>query len=296
VVGAISSGDHHTCARLREPASIKCWGDNHGGQLGLGNTQFIGDEADEMAELSSVDLGAGAPATNVSAGYAHTCAVLTDGAVKCWGNNDYGQLGIGDTRRRGDGQNELGDNLKAVELGARLGALSVVTGGSHTCAIRSDHRVTCWGANTFGQLGLGDTNHRGDGSDELGIELPPIDVGDSVGQVVAGDFHTCVLLSGGSVKCWGYGLYGQLGQGSSENIGDDPGELEALPAIDLGRGRTARELASGGYHVCAVLDDDSVKCWGANSYGQLGLGDIEHRGDEPGEMGDALPNVDLIFR
>ena len=113
-----------------------------------------------------------------------------------------------------------------------------------------------------------------------------------------GGAFSCAILYGGVVKCWGYNNYGQLGLGDSSNRGDGPGEMgDNLPVVDLGTGRTAKMIgaSAGGAHVCAVLDDDSVKCWGRNDYGQLGLGDTSNHGDGPGEMGVNLPVVDLGY-
>jgi len=89
---------------------------------------------------------------------------------------------------------------------------------------------------------------------------------------------------------------GQLGRGDNERLGDQPGEMgDALAAVDLGRGRSVRAIDLGDFQPCALLDDGSVKCLGSGSLGGLGTGDTEDRGDEPGEMGEALPAVDLVF-
>ena len=91
-------------------------------------------------------------------------------------------------------------------------------------------------------------------------------------RIACGTNHTCALLANGSVKCWGQNDYGQLGLGDMDNRGDEPEEMGAfLPTVDLGTGRTAIALAAGGYKTCAILDDASVKCWGGNTEGQLGL-------------------------
>jgi alpha-tubulin suppressor-like RCC1 family protein len=292
----VTTGDRHSCALLSD-ASVKCWGENYSGQLGLGSREFFGDEPGEMHDdLPRVELGASRGARAVDAGAAHTCAVLDDQSVKCWGSNDYGQLGLGDARRRGDGPNELGDALAGVDLGTAARARHVVAGGSHSCAVLESGALKCWGNNTYGQLGLGDVEHRGDQPNELGDALPEVELGARVEQVALGDFHTCALLETGKVRCFGYGRYGQLGRGDSVNVAEKPGELAATPDVDLGAARSAVAITSGGYHVCAVLDDDSIKCWGWNLYGQLGIGDDQNRGDDPEELGDALPPVDLNFR
>ena len=120
------------------------------------------------------------------------------------------------------------------------------------------------------------------------------DAGPTGPELTAGGAHTCARFDDGSVKCWGANTFGQLGLGDTQSRGDGPGEMGAtLPAVDLGPGRTALQVTAGFQHTCARLDDGSVKCWGANALGQLGLGDTQVRGDGPGEMGAALPAVQL---
>ena len=113
-----------------------------------------------------------------------------------------------------------------------------------------------------------------------------------------GNYYSCAILYGGVIKCWGWNLNGQLGLGDTSNRGQLASQMgDNLPVVDLGTGRTAKMISAsiGGKHTCAVLDDDSVKCWGRNDYGQLGLGEFSNRGDGPGEMGDDLPFVDLGY-
>jgi alpha-tubulin suppressor-like RCC1 family protein len=292
----LSAGTTHTCRRL-DNGTLKCWGQNWVGQLGLGDTDNRGDAPGEMGDaLPAVDLGSGRNAVALSAGSHHTCALLDYGAVKCWGDNGFGQLGLGDTDPRGDTPAGMGDALPAVYLGDGRRAVALMVGGDHTCALMDNGAVKCWGRNNYGQLGLGDTDNRGDAPGEMGDVLPAVDLGSgrSAVELMAGSFHTCALLDNGAVKCWGRNDYGQLGLGDTDPRGDAPGEMgDVLPAVDLGSGRSAVALAAGSYHTCALLDNGAVKCWGANSGGQLGLGDIDNRGDVPGEMGDALPTVDL---
>ena len=295
---AVAAGDSHSCAVLGD-GRVKCWGYNDSGQLGLGDRVARGDGPGEMGDaLGAVDLGTGHTATAVAVGSSHSCALLDDGSVKCWGGNDYGQLGLGDTANRGDGPGELGDALPTVALGTGRTAVAISAGGSVTCAQLDDGSVKCWGAGFSGELGQGDTSTRGDGPGELGDALPPVALGTgrtATRVVVArSGAHVCALLDDGSVKCWGTGYYGELGQGDTMSRGYGPGQMgDALPAVDLGPGRTATSITAGGYHTCATLDDGSVKCWGYNGSGQLGLGDTDTRGDGPGEMGAALSPVDL---
>jgi hypothetical protein len=292
----LTAGLYHTCARL-DDGSVKCWGENVSGQLGLSDTQRRGDGPGEMgATLPTVSLGPGRIAQQLTAGAFHTCARLDDGSVKCWGQNNTGQLGLGDNQMRGDGPGEMGATLPAVDLGPGRTALQVIAGDRHTCARLDDGSVKCWGRNLEGQLGLGDTVQRGASPGQMGASLPSVSLGPgrTALQLTAGAEHTCARLDDGSAKCWGRNDFGQLGLGDTQPRGGGPGEMSAaLPAISLGPGRTALGLAAGGGHTCARLDDGAVKCWGLNDVGQLGLGDTLNRGDGPGQMGAALPVVQL---
>ncbi|WP_211194015.1 RCC1 domain-containing protein [Pyxidicoccus fallax] len=296
-VTSLVLGAYHSCGLL-ERGAVKCWGANSSGSLGLGDTARRGNGPGEMDDaLSPVDLGTGRTARALTAnGSGYTCALLDDASVKCWGDNSHGQLGLGDTRSRGDGPGEMGDALPPVDLGRGRTAKALTSGYSHTCALLDDDSVKCWGYNEFGQLGLGDTRIRGDGPGEMGDALPTVKLGAgrTARAIVAGGYSTCALLDDGSIQCWGYNEYGQLGLGDTAHRGDGPGEMEAaLPRVNLGTGRTAKALSLGEFYTCALLDDATVKCWGRNFHGQLGLGDAEDRGLSPSQMGDALPPVNL---
>ena len=227
----------------------------------------------------------------------YACALLDDKSVKCWGGNWNGQLGLGDTNHRGDAFGEMGDNLPAVDLGTGRTATAFSCDYSTACALLDDKSVKCWGSNWNGQLGLGDKYSRGGALLEMGDNLPAVDLGTgrTAMAISMGGGYTCALLDNKSVKCWGNNYSGQLGLGDTNHRGDGPGEMgDNLPAVDLGTGRTATTISmGGGGYTCALLDNKSVKCWGNNYNGQLGLGDTNHRGDGPGEMGDNLPAVDL---
>jgi len=243
--------------------------------------------------LLPVELGIGRMATGISSGNAHTCALLDNGAVKCWGFNGAGELGIGSQLARGYAANQMGDNLPAVPLGAKV--LSVALGGEHSCVVLLGNEVKCWGNNASGELGVGDVNSRGDSAGEVeSLNAVALGAGRTASAVAAGNDHTCTLLDGGLVKCWGRNAEGQLGLGDTASRGDMPNEMgNQLPTVSLGVGRTAVSIAAGYAHTCALLDNGSAKCWGANESGQLGLGDTNNRGDAANEMGDSLPAINL---
>jgi len=286
----VAAGALHTCAVL-DDLGVRCWGYGLSGQLGLGDPFNRGDGPGEMgANLPAVDLGAGRTAVAISAGGQQSCALLDDGRLKCWGEAP----GYGDSGLRGDEPGEMGDALPAIDLGTGRHAMAIDVGFQDICALLDNGSVKCWGS----VVGLGDSNDRGDEPGEMGDALPAIDLGTgrTALAVAAGELHACALLDDGSVKCWGWNLNGQLGVGTAplDTVGDEPGEMgDALAPVDLGAGHTAIAIAAAGQQSCAILDDRSVRCWGYSYAGQLGLGDNRSRGDQPGEMGDALPAVDL---
>jgi alpha-tubulin suppressor-like RCC1 family protein len=179
---------------------------------------------------------------------------------------------------------------------------SMALGYYSTCACSaSTGEIKCWGHGTAsaGSMGYGDQIFRGRSTDTMIAALPTVDLGlGSLAKVVvSGSKHVCAILFDNTVKCWGLNSHGQLGLGHTNNIGDGPNEMgDNLPAVDLGLGRTAKQLSlsqlSSGY-TCAILDDDSVKCWGDGTWGTLGTGVQEKRGDQPNEMGASLLAVDL---
>jgi cysteine-rich repeat protein len=210
----------------------------------------------------------------------HNCALLGSGSVRCWGDGDYGQLGYGyDTGNIGDDEPAAwGGN---VTVGGSVRQL--VAGGSHTCALLDSGSVRCWGGGGNGQLGYGNTNSIGD--DEYPASAGDVNVGETARQLVAGVSHTCALLGSGSVRCWGSGLFGQLGYGDVTNIGDDE-HPAAWGNVDVGG--TVIQLAAGSFHTCALLDSGSIRCWGNGFDGQLGYGRTNHIGDDetPASAGD----------
>jgi alpha-tubulin suppressor-like RCC1 family protein len=132
----------------------------------------------------------------------------------------------------------------------------------------------------------------------MGDNLPTVDLGltPAAKAIAVGGQFTCAIRADDVVKCWGHNTDGQLGQADTLSRGRTPREMgEGLGIIDLGGVRRARLVACGGFHSCAILDDGSIKCWGGNFRGQLGLGDQKNRGDDAFQMGDFLPTVPLVF-
>uniref|UniRef100_A0A061QKX5 Rcc1 repeat-containing protein n=1 Tax=Tetraselmis sp. GSL018 TaxID=582737 RepID=A0A061QKX5_9CHLO len=172
------------------------------------------------------------------------------------------------------------------------GVLTACAGEQHTCSLSQYFKVLCWGGNSHGQLGLGDTLPRGAPHGEPPrVELPP---GRAAVSLTCGAQHTCAVLDSGELVCWGRGADGRLGTGAEEDVGDSPGEMgAALAPVDLGPGSRAVAAAAGERFTCALLASGAVKCFGFNGEGQLGRGSASSQGGAPGELGAALPPVGL---
>ena len=291
---ALTVGTAFACA-LSTRGTVKCWGANENGQLGIGATDTRGDAPGELGEaLPFTELGSGRRAVAIDAGYQHACALLDDGSVKCWGDGEVGALGLGDVNDRGSSSGEMGDELPSVALGTGRSALAISVAGRHTCALLDDGSVKCWGSNGSGELGLGDRETRGDGPDEMGDDLPAVDLGSGrkAVSVALGTRHACALLDDGSLKCWGANNWGALGLGDTTTRGALPEQMgDALPVVPVGRALAGAKLVvSDGTGL--LFPDGTFECWGWNDYGQLGDGSTSTRGDRPGELLDLRP-VDL---
>jgi alpha-tubulin suppressor-like RCC1 family protein len=207
----------------------------------------------------------------VDAGGFHNCALLRSGAVRCWGDNFYGQLGYGNTEVVGD--DETPDSAGPVKLGGK--AVAISGGEHHSCALLRGGAVRCWGDNTYGQLGYGNTEKIGD--DEAAASAGPVQLGGKAVAISAGANHTCALLRGSAVRCWGLGSEGELGYGNADDIGDDetPGSVGPVKL-----GGKAVAISAGSNYTCALLEGGAVRCWGYNFYGQLGYGNTDNIGDD----------------
>ncbi len=288
-VDRVFTAGSSSCA-LSSSGKLKCWGRNHRGQLGLGDIVDRGAEPTHMGQaLPELDLGG--TVADLAMGATHSCALMDSGAVKCWGANEHGQLGLGDSDTRGDQPADMGAALPAVDLGTVSEVVKLSVGDEHSCALFANGWVKCWGRNQEGQLGRGHSASLGADIYHMGDFLPPVPLAKgNVDDLVSGAVHNCVHFDSNRVQCWGGNARGQLGLGDTASRGSLPNQMGAqLPLIDLGMPATA--IAAGAGHNCVILINNALKCWGANKEGQLGLGDQNDRGIAPGQMGE---NLDIV--
>ena len=240
---SVSAGEDYTCGIRTNDSRVLCWGRSTEGQLGDGETTT------RLVPTLTSDTST---YLRISAGEGTTCGIrANDSRVLCWGDGQYGSLG--------DGNTSLHNNLNPNLTTDTSAYSSVSVGGAHSCGIRAnDSRVLCWGVGTYGRLGDGETTDNPN----------PNVTTDSFAytKIIAGPFHTCGIRTNDSrVLCWGYGLYGQRGDGQTSNNQANPNvttDSSAYANIELGR-----------RHSCGIRANDSrVLCWGDGSYGTLGDG------------------------
>ncbi len=258
--------------------------------MGSGNAETI--EVRHIDTLGNYDIASipvfRNPILSLAAGANFTCAAFGNGQVKCWGANTSGQLGLNlsiSGMNQGDAAGEM-ESLGVVDLDYPSfgNVVDIQAGYDFACALSQSNKIKCWGNNSYGQLGIGNSNSYGTSTNPMS-SLLPVDLDSGVPlQIAVGNSHVCARLSSGQVKCWGKNNMGQLGLGHSNNVGNSGGMGPSLNSVNLGSGRTAVQIAAGGSHTCAVLDDDTVKCWGDNSSGQLGNGDTTSVGAIGGEV------------
>jgi alpha-tubulin suppressor-like RCC1 family protein len=251
VFGAIlDAGYFYTCAIVN--SGVKCWGNNEYGQLGDGTN---------IDRYTPVDVSGLTSVISIASGSSHSCVIISDGRVKCWGYDSHNQLG-----------NEEVDYYSKIPVdvnGLTNGVIALGAGQRHSCALTSNNGVKCWGDNTYGKLG--------DGTDIS--KSTPVDVHSLTSDVVAiavGGNHTCALNSSGGVKCWGSNWDGQLGVGEDNRKDEIP-----TPADVIGLTSGVTAIVSGWSTSCAILSDGTIKCWGANDYGQLGNGTTSYEEPTP---------------
>lgn len=243
-VDAVVAGENHTCA-LHEGGTVSCWGSNSSGQLGSGT---VGAELDTPTPTPIADIaGAVAIATTKN----HTCALMEDGTITCWGDNSSGQLGNGRSGSNRDAESEnTATPVTVIDIDE---ATAITTGWDHTCALMKDSTISCWGNNSFGQLGDG-TNR------STSVPVRDADITDAI-AITAGWDHTCALKRDGSIYCWGDNLDGQLGNGTTS------GSSVPTRVADI---TDATAISANRNHTCALLQNGNIYCWGSNSHGQLG--------------------------
>lgn len=283
----LAVGYEHACTL--KSGEVWCWG--------TGPNYFSPTNSWQPSPIQNLN-----GVTEITAGLYFMCALINDGTVKCWGMNDYGQLGDGTTTSRNtpaltndltnvtqitsdhrtscalikdgtvkcwgyNGYGQIGDGTKTdkvipTKVEGLNGVVSISTGGDHTCALLNDQTVKCWGENLNGAVG--------DGSNENRLTPTSVDGLDNVISVKAGGSvgYTCALLEDKTVKCWGSNQFGKLGNGST-TMTKTPISVKELNNV--------REIAVGRNHTCAILENNDLKCWGSNEHGELGDGSNENR-------------------
>lgn len=237
----ISVGFNHKCG-LTPSAGVKCWGANFAGNLGDGTNNDSPTAPVDVVGLSSGVL-------DIKSGISHTCALLSTGGVKCWGLNGSGQLGNNST---------LSSNVPVDVSGLTAGVSKIYTGGNYSCALlTATQGVKCWGENTKGTLGDGTNVSKSVPIDVLGLMFGVLDLTVSVD-------NTCAITTSNALKCWGSNINGQLGDGTTVNRNS--------PTNVVGLSSNVTKISISSSHACALLTDVTIKCWGVNTFSELGDG------------------------
>ena len=285
---------------------VKCWGKNSAGQLGQERSNFaVGGSAGDMGDnLPYTNLGTNFKAKEIHCGEQSVCALSETGTIKCWGSGYSGELGTETPKYTvGTAKGEMGDQLPIVPLPAPISYLSL--GTIHTCAA-SKSAVYCWGANYGGQSGIESPADavflHADPATAIKVKLEDPGVSTEIEGLTAGYIHSCAVYHITSapgpqpqkLKCWGANQHGALGVGmDGGQIGRNSNTMGAkLPATQLAMG-DIKQIDAHHDFSCALSKQGNVKCWGVNFAGILGLGDFIDRGDNPNNIGDKLPSLDL---
>ena len=238
-VKSIAAGTRQTCA-ITIADGAKCWGDNELGELGNGTYVASNIPVDVSGLTSGVSL--------ITNGPNYTCAITISGGAKCWGYNGYGQLGNGTI---------VNSNIPIDVTGLTSGVSKISSNEFSTCAVTTSGAVKCWGGNFNGNLGNGTTVDSSTPVNVTGLSS-------GVASISVGHDHACAVTTAGAAKCWGWNMYGQLGNGMNAT--------SLIPVNVSGFGSGVASISNGEVHTCAKLDTGEVKCWGYNGYGQLGNG------------------------
>ena len=266
-VTSIAAGSAHACA-VRADGSILCWGDDSSGQIGDGDE--FGDGIGDDDVISPVLVDGFGPlqirASSVSCGRSHSCALLSDGRVMCWGADGAGQLGDGDAGDDGVGDPISFSPVLVEGLSSRVLALS--SGIDYNCALLDTGNVECWGWGQSGQMGDGVSTHQTVFRPESRANLSG-----SATSLSSGGYHSCAVLTDGSVECWGRDTHGQLGNGDDGQAnGYTPVQVQGLPVPAVSVHASWPDSSSRSW-TCALLVTGDVQCWGTDIRGQLGDGD-----------------------
>ena len=245
-VVALAAGGFHNCVLL-VGGSVQCWGNNHDGQAGNASG------ADPISAPGPIRTFATVPGVGIAAGGYHSCELMSDGTVMCWGYNHDQQITAG----------TFGNTHTATAAAGIAGAVAVTAGAYHSCALLGNGSAACWGYNNDGETGTSPSPFN-----TLSISARQLDAATgagTIGTTAQGGWHTCAVLTNGSVSCWGFNGHGELGNGSTFSPQPLGTPVTASP-LSL-----ATSVAAGGYHTCAIAGG-AVMCWGANESAQLGRG------------------------
>jgi alpha-tubulin suppressor-like RCC1 family protein len=281
----VAAGFLHTCALL-VGGTVRCWGSGANGPLGYNNGASVGDGVG-IAITAAGDVPLGGTATQITAGNTVSCALLTTGAVRCWGFGGGGVLGYNNTTTVGAGVTSI---VAAGDVPLGGSATSIFTSGSHTCALLTTGAVRCWGAGANGRLGYNAVANVADG---IGVSITTagdIATGGMVTEISVGNQHTCARLSSGAIRCWGDGTDGRLGYNSVNAVGDGIG-FSIAGAGDIPLGGTAMRVSAGDLHTCAMLSTGAVRCWGSGASGRLGYNNTNTVGNGVGLAINAAGDV-----
>ena len=247
---SISAGDTHACAVTMGGVAY-CWGSNAGGKLGAGGTSG--------GHTVPALVGGHVAFRSVSAGFYHTCALTRDGVAWCWGRNEQGELGNAPR-----GQSSVPSRVPAA---AAFRLVHAAAQFDYTCGVDASGALRCWGADCFGQLGV-DSLLEQCGAPPMPCRTKPAPVHATGSfRTVSAEFsHTCALTAEGAVLCWGDNNAGQLGSGNS-------GDRNSVPTA-VGGAQVYRALAAGKEFTCVITAQGAAQCWGLNTLGQLGSGDL----------------------
>jgi cysteine-rich repeat protein len=263
---AIGVGINVACAVL-STGSVRCWGSNAASRLGLGDSTIFPSMSMTPNQFGPVMLGT--TATAVAVASAGPCALLTGGTLRCWGDNNFGELGLAN-------KTQLAATMVPTAYGpvpfpTGKVPVSISAGSSFLCSRLNDGAAQCWGRNAVGQLGIGNLNTIGD--DEMS-SAGAVATATTVTSLAVGTGHVCaVFVSDGGLRCWGDNIKGELGYPDITNRGGTTALTPAqIGAVSFGPGRSVTAIFPGNLATCALLDDNEVRCWGWNNTGQLGLG------------------------